>query len=343
MEKPADDQVCHTSCKKDMLEEVPLKGQVQSHELEKRGYQRLFPVGSGATSKVYCVKSVKTGKNYACKISTRKELLESEAALMKELKHPLFPAFIEFWQSEEAAYLLMEYIAGQQLSQLLKRRGRMSQKMAVDAALELADGLKFLQEFDPPVIYRDLKPENILVQNNGRIRLTDLGAACQVGREAVTREGEYGEDTVPCIYAGTPGYAAPEQWKSKGVDERSDIYAMGMVLLFMLTGLRPDGGCLVSIGNIGQGSEDGQGTALSVRAHHIRIRRELDRIIQDCTAVRTDERIPSMGELIRRLLDFRDSRYFQIMKKEINCLCHADRGKTIYYVRNVWKTVGREL
>ena len=134
---------------------------------------------------------------------------------------------------DEAWYLVMEYIEGISLHNYIKRSGMVSEKQAGKWAEQLLSILQYLHTRKPPVIYQDLKPDNIIVCPNGNLRMVDFGAAYYRNYSG-NRE---------CRDAFSVGYAAPEQMKREGytayADERSDIYAFGKIMYYMLTGTDP--------------------------------------------------------------------------------------------------------
>lgn len=172
-----------------------------------------------------------------------------EADMLKELRHPMLPVIHELlW--EGAWYLVMEYIPGITLRDYIDRNGCVREEQACAWLTQLLDVTAYLHSRKPPVIYRDFKPDNIMVCPDGCLRLVDFGAA---------DIRNYGSRTGG-VMAVTPGYAAPEQSGSgcgqrvcsrsgerteTGMerkiyaDERSDIYALGKILYYMVTGADP--------------------------------------------------------------------------------------------------------
>lgn len=196
---------------------------------EKGKYIFYEELGSGGSGKVYraydkhlkCDRAVK-------KFKAEDDVWKKELDMLKELRHPLLPMITDSMEEGEERYLVMEYIEGKNLEEYVRERGRIAQEQAVKWAIELAEVLIYLHERSSPVIYRDMKPSNIMVDTYGKIRLVDFGTAWMRYQE---------KDNV--LRAGTYGYAAPEQLSEKGmdeVDERSDIYGLGAVLYYMLTG-----------------------------------------------------------------------------------------------------------
>ena len=179
-------------------------------------------IGEGAFSKVYAVTEPYTGQLLACKVSEAREMLRKEASILEQLNHPLFPRFYDYKEKEEEGFLSMEYVEGQTLQQTVIKQGNLTQKEAMEMARQLAEGLLYLHERTPSILFRDLKPENIMLENGGGVKLLDFGSA-DVGGKSLD------------VITGTKGYGAPEQWWDRDrVDKCSDVYALGKVIYFML-------------------------------------------------------------------------------------------------------------
>lgn len=184
-------------------------------------------LGRGATSVVYCVRKQDTGKFFACKCSGQTKWLKAEADLLERISHPLFPRWEAFEADSRGAYLVMEYIPGSSLAAFKRREGAFPVQEAVRICRALAEGLVYLQEQNPPLIYKDLKPENVMLEPGGGVRLLDLGAAA-------VRKG---------WRIGTPGFSAPELFACKdAASPASDVYSLGRLMEWMLTGDHPHGG-----------------------------------------------------------------------------------------------------
>lgn len=192
--------------------------------LHKYGYEIVRELGMGATAHVYLVRHTETKRYCACKIGLEDKSLKQESKILKMLYHPLFPRWIDFWELNERHYLFMEYVSGCSLRQQLNRRKFLTNRQSLHIAIKIADGLAYLHEKEPMILFRDLKPSNIMLQENGSIRLIDLGGACLTEKEL------YGGEKV-----GTLGYAAPEQLISNGYASiQSDIYGLATILKEMV-------------------------------------------------------------------------------------------------------------
>lgn len=189
--------------------------------LADKGYHMEQLLGKGAFSKVLLVRPLwqnSSVRPLACKVSDRTDLALREAALLQRVDHPLFPEFCGMWQQGEKVYLLMEYICGSSLEEFLRRRGAFSSARTARVGMALAEGLRFLHQMSDFVLYRDLKPANVMIRQDGRVKLLDLGCACQKSDRDTT-------------LAGTPGYAAPEQLNAGcRLTFACDVYSLGKTM-----------------------------------------------------------------------------------------------------------------
>ena len=199
-------------------------------------------LGRGGMSVVYLAEDLHLGKYWAVKAirkspdgmssegeSGRASLL-AEAELMKKLEHPALPRIVDIFTEEDSVILVMDYVEGDTLAELLKRIGPFSEKLVREWLICLAGVLQYLHSQDPPVIYRDMKPANVIRKRDGSLVLLDLGIA----REYKT------DQELDTVALGTRGYAPPEQYGNAQTDIRSDIYSLGMTGAELLTGIPPD-------------------------------------------------------------------------------------------------------
>ena len=174
-------------------------------------YKILNIIGKGGMSVVYLAMNEKANKQWAIK-ELRKEKIEhyevmkqsliTETNLLKELKHPYLPSIADIIENEDTIIIVMDYVEGRPLSDILAEIGVIDQDEAVRYAIQLCDVLHYLHSQNPPIIYRDIKPANIILKPEGRITLIDFGTARKYNYDSVS-------DTT-CL--GTVGYAAPEQF-----------------------------------------------------------------------------------------------------------------------------------
>lgn len=187
----------------------------------RQGYHRVRLLGEGAFSQVFLVRKQETGELFACKVSDRLDFARRESELLTRANHPLFPGFFGLWTERGKAFLFMEYICGSSLEEFLKRRGCFTDIQTARVGMEIAEGLGFLHQLPEPVLFRDVKPANVIIRQDGRVKLLDLGCACELQQSDKAR-------------AGTPGYAAPEQLAGAcKLTFASDVYGLGMTLAAM--------------------------------------------------------------------------------------------------------------
>ena len=194
------------------------------------GYKLMEELGTGATARVYRVKDPAGGKQYALKYSSHTDRLLAEAAILKQISHSCFPRWIADGREGSGAYLVMEFIPGITLQRLMEQYlTGMPEQMAAGIGRDVALGLAYLHGCQPASIYRDLKAANVIITPEGRARLVDLGAAvCAEGAQM-----EY-------CRVGTYGYSAPEQfWEGIRITPACDVYGLGKLLAFLLTGQDP--------------------------------------------------------------------------------------------------------
>ena len=188
-------------------------------------------IGRGGMGEVYRADDLKLGQPVALKFLPE-HLLNDGAALARfhrevrvarQVSHRNVCRVYDIGEVEGQHFLSMEYIKGQELATLLKSIGHLSRERAVQLARQLCAGLSAAHETG--VLHRDLKPANVMIDADGNARITDFGLA---GLAEEFRAEE--------LRAGTPTYMAPEQLAGKGVTQRSDIYALGLVLYEIFTG-----------------------------------------------------------------------------------------------------------
>ncbi len=169
------------------------------------------------------------------------EQFELEAQLLFSLDHPGLPKVYDSFQEGEFCYLVMDYIEGTTLREVVQQRGRVDQATAVNWALQVSQILTYLHAQSPPVILRDLKPSNLMITDADQIKLIDFGIA------KLHDPGEGVETRTSARGMLTPGYASPEQY-SGGTDQASDLYAWGATLYYLVTGQTPPESILVLTG-----------------------------------------------------------------------------------------------
>jgi len=198
-------------------------------------YNLIGVLGQGGMSTVYVAEDRRLpGKQWAIKEIRAADLegasLAQEAETLTRLSHPNLPHIVDFYTSEDGqyGYLVMERIVGQTLEERFIQNGRrLDLRNVIQIALQLCDALSYLHAVKPnPIIHRDLKPSNILIDNHERVILIDLGTARMFKPKQL-------QDT---RQIGTLGFAAPEQLADEQTDPRTDLYSLGCILFYLLSG-----------------------------------------------------------------------------------------------------------
>lgn len=211
--------------------------------------RRAFPqlevvelIGKGGMGSVYKARQPNLDRFVALKLLWPKlgadpafaERFNREARVLARLNHPNIVAVYDFGLSGGFFYLLMEFVDGVNLRQAM-RAGRFAPNQALALVPKICEALQFAHE--EGILHRDIKPENILLDTKGRVKIADFGIAKLIGeaREDLTL-------TASGVAIGTPHYMAPEQLeRPQDVDQRADIYSLGVVFYEMLTGELPIG------------------------------------------------------------------------------------------------------
>ena len=200
-------------------------------------------IGVGGMGAVFKARQPKLDRWVALKILSSElagdpafaERFDREARVLARLSHPNIVTVFDTGMAGPLAYLMMEYVDGVNLRQAMKA-GRFTPLEALSLVQDVCGALKFAHENG--ILHRDIKPENILIDSRGQVKIADFGIAKLIGendREVVTL-------TQRGFVLGSPHYMAPEQLESPGdVDQRADIYSLGVVLYELLTGELPLG------------------------------------------------------------------------------------------------------
>ncbi len=208
-------------------------------------YELQHTIGSGGMSKVWLAHDRLLDRNVAVKILSDRyasdpdfvERFRREASAAAGLSHPNIVGVYDRGESAGSYYIVMEHLPGPDLKAIIRQRGRLDPRQAVDAALQVLSALSASHRRN--IIHRDIKPQNVLVAEDGLLKVTDFGIA---------RAGEERGMTEIGAVIGTAQYLSPEQARGEEVTPASDCYAVGILLYEMLTGKVPfDGDTPVSI------------------------------------------------------------------------------------------------
>ena len=269
-------------------------------------YKILNKIGQGGMSIVYLAMNEKANKQWAVKemrkeknrnYEVMKQSLITETNLLKELKHPYLPSIADIIENDDTIIIVMDYIEGRPLSDILLEEGTIEEDKVVEYAIQLCDVLDYLHSQNPPIIYRDLKPANIMLKPDGKITLIDFGTARKYNYDSVS-------DTT-CL--GTIGYAAPEQFAGETLrqtDARTDIYNLGATMYHLLTGVNPS---------------EPPYELYPIRRWDERLSNGLEKIILRATRKDPEKRFNDCKEMSYALQHFRDldDSYIATQKKKI--------------------------
>ncbi|MCI7812527.1 MAG: serine/threonine-protein kinase [Lachnospiraceae bacterium] len=272
-------------------------------------YKILYQIGEGGMSSVYLAINEKVNRQWAVKeirkdrpynFALMRQGILREMELLRSLHHPMIPEICDVIEEETAIFIVMDYIEGRTLGNVVEEEGAQEEKYVIEWAKQLCQVLSYLHNRVPPVIYRDMKPSNIMLKPNGDLMLIDFG----ISREFCE---EHTEDTV-CL--GTQGYAAPEQFGGGQSDERTDIYGLGATLHHLVTGENP---------------RKRQGTEfLPVCQLRPEISGGLEEVIRKCLERNPDDRYQSCRELWYALEHYQE----------------LDRKRMKHQKRKLWLCVG---
>jgi eukaryotic-like serine/threonine-protein kinase len=202
-------------------------------------YKIVEPIGRGGMGAVYKALDMRLRSVVALKQTLLtgeivRKAFEREAQLLAGLRHPALPKVSDHFTEDAGQFLVMEYIAGNDLGKLITDRAA---PFPVDDVLRwadvLLDALEYLHGHTPPIVHRDIKPQNMKLTDRGEVILLDFGLAKGVVAQA-TRPA-----TTSSIFGYTPHYAPLEQIQGSGTDPRSDQYALAATLYHLLTATQP--------------------------------------------------------------------------------------------------------
>ncbi|MBY0011057.1 Stk1 family PASTA domain-containing Ser/Thr kinase [Paenibacillus typhae] len=205
------------------------------HELGGR-YQVIERIGGGGMALVYRAHDILLNRNVAIKV-LRNQFVHDEEFIRRfrreaqsaaSLSHPNVVSIYDVGQEEDVHYIVMEYVEGKNLNEIIKERAPLQVDEAIRIASQICDALDHAHQNQ--IIHRDIKPHNILIGRNGRVKVTDFGIARAVTSTTITQTGSV---------VGSVHYFSPEHAKGVTTGEKSDLYSLGIVLYQMLTGVLP--------------------------------------------------------------------------------------------------------
>lgn len=294
-------------------------------------YEIISRVGAGGMSDVYKAMDHKLNRNVAIKVLKKEFSTDTnfvskfkvEAQSAARLIHPNIVNVYDVGEDDGLYYIVMELIEGITLKQYIQKKGQLSVRETISIAIQIANGIECAH--NNQLVHRDIKPQNIMISREGKVKVTDFGIA----RAASS-------NTINGTAMGSVHYISPEQAAGKYVDEKTDIYSLGITMYEMLTGKVPfDGESTVSIA-----LKHIQSRVPSVKEVIPDIPVSIEKIVLKCAQNKTDMRYPKISLLIadlKRALSEPDVDFVQLGEEQIG-------GSTVIIsdVKDVVNTLDKE-
>jgi serine/threonine protein kinase len=254
-------------------------------------YHIIEELGRGGMGKVYKVVDSELKESIALKLlnpevasdQTTVERFRNELKFARKITHKNVCRMYDLNKEKENYYITMEYMPGEDLKSSLRKVGKLSVGKVMFIAKQVCEGLAEAHRLG--VVHRDLKPQNIMIDKEGNAHILDFGIARSIKAKGVTVTG---------MMIGTPDYMSPEQVEGRDIDQRSDIYSLGVILYEMLTGRLPfEGDTPLSIA-VKQKTEKPQ----NPRDLNPKISEELSRVILRCMAKEKNKRYQKAENLL---------------------------------------------
>ena len=257
-------------------------------------YQVIEELGKGGMGRVYKVFDEKIKEKIALKL-LKPEISRDEQAIQRfsnelrfsrKISHRHVCRMFDLGEADGAHYITMEYVSGEDLKSILRMMGPMSAGKVVLIARQVGEGLAEAHRLG--VIHRDLKPQNIMIDREGNVRIMDFGIARSLKVKGLTGAG---------AVIGTPEYMSPEQIEGQEVDNRSDIYSLGIILYEMATGRLPfEGDTFLSVA-LKQKTEQPRNPS----ELNIQLPEDLNRLILRCLEKSAEKRYQKVEDLLAEL------------------------------------------
>ena len=257
-------------------------------------YEIIEELGKGGMGRVYRVEDKKIKEEVALKlirpeVASDKKTIErfsNELKMARKIAHRNVCRMYDLGEEKGTHYITMEYIPGEDLKRLIKKVGQFSAGKTIFMARQVCEGLAEAHRFG--VVHRDLKPQNIMIDEDANARIMDFGIARTVKGKGITGAG---------VMIGTPEYMSPEQADVKEVDQRSDIYSLGVILYEMVTGRVPFEGETP----LGIAMKHKNEVPQDPRQINAQLTEDLSRVIMRCLEKDKEKRYQSAGEVSAEL------------------------------------------
>ncbi len=302
-ENPADTRFCgQCGTQITYLEEIPdsqtKTAQTPPKEID-RGtvlasrYEIIELLGRGGMGNVYRAVDTKINEEIALKflnpaVADEKmiERFKNELKLARMISHKNICRMYDLGDVDGSPYITMEYVTGEDLRGMIKMTGQLSVGRAISIAKQVCEGLAEAHRLG--VVHRDLKPRNVMIDKEGNARIMDFGIARSIKVKGITKAGSL---------VGTPEYMSPEQVKGQKVDQRSDIYSLGIILFEMMTGQVPfEGDTSLSIA-----LKHEKEIPPDPREFNTQVSKDISRVILKCLEKDKERRYQGAGELFSDL------------------------------------------
>lgn len=244
-------------------------------------YEVIKIIGSGGMGTVYLCKNIRLENLWAIKETEKYDNVSldilSECNILKNLNHSGIPRIVDIFYEKNYVYLVEDYVEGKTLFEYVKNEQGVELENIKTIILEISEIIEYLHSLNPPIIYRDLKPSNIIINPSGKVFLVDFG---------ISKFYKVDSDS-DTICMGSSGYAAPEQHGLAQSCKQTDIYGMGMVIYFMITGKVPFSGA----------------EPLFDENYDKNINKDFIRIIKKCVQPEIKDRYTSVYELKKEVIE----------------------------------------
>jgi len=259
-------------------------------------YQIIEEIGKGGMGKVYKTHDTEIREKVALKlikpeISAEKKTIErfqNELKFARKVSHKNVCRMYDLNREKGSYYITMEYVSGEDLKSFIKRSGQLAIGTTIRIAKQVCEGLAEAHRLG--VVHRDLKPSNVMIDEEGNARIMDFGIARSLKTKGITGSG---------VMIGTPEYMSPEQVEGKEVDQRSDIYSLGIILYEMVTGRVPFEGDTPFTVGVKHKSEEPK----DPREFNTQIPDDLSKAILKCLEKDKNKRYQTAGEVRTELLN----------------------------------------
>lgn len=259
-------------------------------------------LGTGGYSIVYKAVDMKSNQQVAIKkyknydANNRKRVrddIERELNVLRYTSHPGLPHIYNILYEDNEFYLVMEFISGRTIAQIISSGHRMTKKEVFSISEQILSALYYLHSLEPPIIYRDMKPDNVIINDDGIVKLIDFGCAKRFNRDIST----------DLLAIGTPGFAAPEQYgdnNGRGLyntNIKTDIYGVGALMYYMASGnvYNP----YKKTTKRHKNADNNISAKIKERIYKIRYGRQFRKMIEKATRIRPEQRFDSVMEMLK--------------------------------------------